>query len=81
MSQPLSVALIKAFAWAIAKKSSRKSRFNETTGPGWKWWKGFRNRHPQITLRKPGNLDRGRSRMNFLPALELLITDLKEKLK
>ena len=36
MSQPLSVAHIKAFAWAIAKKSSRKSRFNETAGPGWK---------------------------------------------
>ena len=37
ISQPLSVAHIKAFAWAIAKKSSRKSRFNETAGPGWKW--------------------------------------------
>ena len=52
------------FAWTIAKKSSRKSRFNETAGPGWKWWKGFRNRHPEITLRKPDNLDCGRSRMN-----------------
>ena len=64
MTQPLSVAHIKAFAWAIAKKSSRKSQFNETTGPGWKWWKGFRNRHPKITLRKPDNLDHGWSRMN-----------------
>ena len=64
MSQPLSVAHIKTFAWAIAKKSSRKSRFNETAGPGWKWRKGFRNRHLEITLRKPDNLDRGRSRMN-----------------
>ena len=64
MSQPLSVAHIKAFVWAIAKKSSRKSRFNETAGPGWKWWKGFHNRHPEITLRKPDNLDRGWSHMN-----------------
>ena len=59
MSQPLTASHIKAFAWAIAKKNSRKSRFNETSGPGWKWWRGFRWRHPEISLREPDNLDRG----------------------
>ena len=37
-SYPLSVAHIKAFAWAIFKKSSQKSRFSSTSGPTWKWW-------------------------------------------
>ena len=59
MSQPLTTSHIKAFAWAITKKSSRKSIFNETSGPGWKWWRGFRWSHPEILLRKLDNLDRG----------------------
>ena len=42
MNQRLTISHIEAFAWAIVKKSSRKSRFNETSGPGWKWWQGFR---------------------------------------
>ena len=36
-SYPLSVAHIKAFTWAIVKKSSRESRFSSTSGPTWKW--------------------------------------------
>ena len=63
-SYPLSVAHIKAFAWAIVKKSSRESRFSSTSEPTWKWWRGFRKRHPEVTLSKPDNFDRGRSRMN-----------------
>ena len=42
MNQRLTISHIEAFAWAIVKKSSRKSRFNETSEPGWKWWQGFR---------------------------------------
>ena len=61
MNQRLTVSHIKPFAWAIVKKSSRKSRFNETSGPGWKWWRGFRCRHLEISLHKSDNLDRGRS--------------------
>ena len=63
-SHPLSVAQIKAYAWAIVTKSGRPSRFNPETGPSWRWWGLFKKRHHQaITLLKPDNLDRGRSRM------------------
>ena len=44
-SHPLSVAQIKAFAWAIIKKSNRPTRFNEENGPGWTWWKFFKRRY------------------------------------
>ena len=63
-SYPLSAAHMKAFAWAIVKKSSQKSRFSSTSGPTWEWWWGFQKRHPEITLRKPDNFGRGWSRMN-----------------
>ena len=49
-NHPLSVSHIKAFAWAIVCKSERKSRFNQTSGPSWKWWLGFRKQHPEITF-------------------------------
>lgn len=48
----------------ISQNSSRKSRFNETSGPGWKWWQGFCRRHPEISLCQPDNLDCGQSHMN-----------------
>lgn len=63
IAHPLSVATIKLFAWNIAKKK-RGSRFNGKTGPGHNWWDKFKKRHSKdLTLRKPDNLDRGRSRM------------------
>ena len=81
-SHPISVIQIKAFAWAIVKKSGRPSRFNEDNGPSWKWWRGFKKRHhAEITLRKPNNLDRGRSRMcnqNVMDAYFALYKELLE---
>ena len=49
-SHPLTVTLIKAFAWAIVRKSNRPSRFHPTNAPSWKWWQGFKKRHPEISL-------------------------------
>ena len=36
-SHPLTVPLIRAFAWGIVKNSNRPSRFNSTDGPSWEW--------------------------------------------
>ena len=59
LSNPLSVAQIRGFAWAIIKTSSRKSQFRSTSGGTWKWWLRFGKRQPEVTLRKPDNLGRG----------------------
>ena len=61
-SHPLTVPVVKACVWAIVRKSYRPSRFHATNCPSWKWWQGFKKRHPEISLRKPDNIDRGRSR-------------------
>ena len=37
INHPLSIPAVKAFAWAIAKRSTIPSRFNPETGPGDKW--------------------------------------------
>lgn len=33
---------------------------NLTTGPSNKWFRGFLKRHPDVTLRTPDTIDRGR---------------------
>lgn len=64
ISQPLTIAAIKVFAWAISNRSGKPSRFNKNTGPGHTWWRSFRKRlRDEITLRQPDSLDRGRARM------------------
>ena len=50
-----------AFAWAVALRSGKGSRFNSDLGPGDHWWANFRKRHPEITLRKVDKLDRSRA--------------------
>ena len=44
INHPLSCTAVKAFAWAIAKKSDRPNRFNAETGPGDKWFRNFEKR-------------------------------------
>ena len=58
----LSMPAVKAFAWAIAKRSPNPNRFNIETGPGDKWYRNFKLRH-NLTNRKLDNVDCGRSRM------------------
>ena len=38
INQPLSIPAVKAFACAIAKRSTNPNRFNPETGPGDKWY-------------------------------------------
>ena len=56
INHPLSIPAVKAFAWAIAKRSTIPNRFNPETGPG------VKARH-NLTNRKPDNVDCERSRM------------------
>ena len=58
----LNVKQIKGFAWALLIRSGREKQFKER-GPTEKWWRGFKKRHPELSLRTPDSLDRGRSRM------------------
>ena len=63
IAHPLTVAIIKQFAWVISKRNTT-SRFNPETGPGHTWWDGFRKLHKaDLTLQPPDKLDRGRERM------------------
>ena len=54
---PLTRTLTKAFAMAIAVRSGNEGRFGKE-GPSGHWWTGFRQRHPEVTLRKPDKLER-----------------------
>ena len=58
---PLSRTMVMAFAWAIPIRSGKAHRFNPDLGPGNHWWCNFRQRHPEITLRKVDKLDRSRA--------------------
>ena len=55
---PLTRTMVKAFAWAISKRSGTDSRFNQEQGPSERWWQLFKNRHPNIHLRKSDSLER-----------------------
>lgn len=58
---PLTRTMVKAFAWAIAKRAGKGDRFNADYGPTDHWWQLFKNRHPILTLRKSDNLERSRA--------------------
>ena len=58
---PLTRTMVKAYAWAIAKHSNTGTRFNPDLGPGDHWWRLFKQRHPELTLRKVDMLHRSRA--------------------
>ncbi len=55
---PITRMQVMGLAWAIAIQQG-KSCFSET-GPSLKWWRSFRDRHPELTLRKAESIERGR---------------------
>lgn len=55
--------ICKVYAWAIAKRSGRANSIHPVKGPSDKWWRGFKKRHPKLSLRKADRLDRRRARM------------------
>lgn len=58
---PLTSSMAVAFAWAVSLRSGSQGRFNLETGPGRHWWRCFRSRHPELTLRTADNLERSRA--------------------
>ena len=58
---PLTRTMVKAFAWAIAKRSGNGDRFSTENGPGEHWWQNFKKRHPKLSLRQTDSLDRSRA--------------------
>ena len=57
---PLTRTLTKVLAWAIAVRSGKDGCFGKE-GPSEHWWTGFRQHHPELTLRKTDNLERSRA--------------------
>ena len=57
---PLTRTTVKAFAWAIAKRSGNEDRFSQM-GPSEHWWQLFKKWHPPIVLRKSDSLERKRA--------------------
>ena len=55
---PLTRTMVKAFAWALAKRSGNGDRFNAATGPGKHWWTNFKSLNPEIILRRCDMLER-----------------------
>ena len=53
--------MVKAFAWAIAKRSGSDGRFNPQLGPGDHWWFLYKKRHPELALRRVNSLQRRRA--------------------
>ena len=77
---PLNVQVIKAFAWSVGKRSANPQCFTEC-GPSDKWWRGFRKRHPSLTLRKPDKLNRRRTQTSKKSTVEGHFKLLKEWLE
>ncbi|XP_078571581.1 uncharacterized protein LOC144859166 [Branchiostoma floridae x Branchiostoma japonicum] len=64
---PLTTGVIKALAKEVDKRSSKERGEDPRFGgklPGDKWWRCFRRRHPEISLRCPDTLDRARAAMS-----------------
>ena len=66
---PLNVSQVCGYAWCIAKEHNKARVFSEK-GPSGKWWRGFKSRHPDIALRRPDALDRGRAAMGNVAVMK-----------
>ena len=58
---PLTRTMVKAFAWAIAKRAGKSDHFHAEYGPGNHWWALFKTHHPQLVLRRTDSLERYRA--------------------
>ncbi|XP_062588917.1 uncharacterized protein LOC134250567 [Saccostrea cucullata] len=81
---PLTRKMIKAFVREIIDKEGNSLiNVNTVSGPSDKWFRGFLKRHPDIALRTPDSIDRGRYGManstvmrDHFQLLEKCLTDL-----
>ena len=56
---PITRTQVIGLAWVIALRQGNEC-FNRSTGPSLNWWRGFTDRHPELSLRKPELVDHGR---------------------
>ena len=56
---PITRSQVISLAWAVDLKRESGRAFGEN-GPSLNWWRGFRNRHPELTFRTTESIDRGR---------------------
>ena len=77
---PVERSQVLSLAWAIDLKMEQRS-FGEN-GPSLHWWRGFRDRHPELSLRKAESVDRCRVSNateenigNYFDVLEQIICD------
>ena len=80
IGHPLGISEIKTFAWSISKRSINPDCFGDN-GPSHKWWRGFRLRHKNLTLRKPDKLDRRRNNTAKRSVVREHFEKLKESLE
>ena len=64
-----------------SKKSNQPSMFHPTDGPRWSLWRGFKKRHPEVSLWKLYFLNHGRSRINNQVVMDKFFKLLKEELE
>ena len=57
---PVDRTQVMMLAWDIDIKGEEKSSFGDK-GPTLKWWRGFRDGHKELSLRKVEAIDRGRA--------------------
>lgn len=73
---PLTVSQVTLMAMAITKE--RGGGVFKDGGPSRHWWRGFRHRHPTLSLRRPDPLDRGRAAMTNENTIRTFFNLLKE---
>ena len=78
---PLTSKMAMGFAWAVSFRSGTQGRFNLETGPGKHWWRSFRSRHPELTLRTADNLERSRANALTREVVDQYFECLKVTLK
>ena len=57
---PVDISQVINIAWAIDLRRNHETRVFKESGPSLKWWRGFKKRHPELSLRKTELIDRGR---------------------
>ena len=57
----LTRTMVKAYGWAIGKKSGNGEHFKKEFGPGEHLWINFRKRHPKVPLQRADMLERSRA--------------------
>ena len=83
---PVTSSMAMGFGWAVSIRSGTQDRFTADIGPEKHWWRGFRSRHPELSLRTADNLERSRANAltrdvvdSYFDCLKMRVKDRREK--